>query len=459
MGLFSNKNGGMMDVIRCDEPSYLIWKWHPTGSTARNNKRENAIRWGSSLRVNEGEVAVFVYDQTDGTQMDFIEGPHNGFIETVNFPVLASIIGVAFAGASPFQAEIYFINLARIIQSPFAVPFFDVFDPRFLDFAVPVAVRGTINFNITDYREFIKLQRLRDFNLTAFQTQIRDAVVKHVKDVVANMPAEKNIPVVQIERQIALINETVEEAIKQRLFNNFGVTVTGVDISVIELDKNSDGFMSLKNVTQDVSTATVEAQTAADVRNIHDMQRINAENVQETLRIQREEGQYAQRKQTQTENFAAYQTEAQAEVGVAGANALGQMGAGGAGDVSGGGGFNPAAMMTGMAIGGAMGQNIAGTMNNMMSSMNQPQAGMTPPPIPTVAYNVVVNNSASGPFDMTTLAQMVLAGTLTMETLVWKAGMGSWVKAGTIQELQEIFISTPPVPPPMPPIPPIPPVE
>lgn len=31
MGLFSRneKNGGIMDEIRCDEPSYLIWKWHP----------------------------------------------------------------------------------------------------------------------------------------------------------------------------------------------------------------------------------------------------------------------------------------------------------------------------------------------------------------------------------------------------------------------------------------------
>lgn len=30
MGLFGkNKTneGGMLDVIRCDEPSYLIWKW------------------------------------------------------------------------------------------------------------------------------------------------------------------------------------------------------------------------------------------------------------------------------------------------------------------------------------------------------------------------------------------------------------------------------------------------
>ena len=39
------KNGGcFMDEIRCDEPSYLIWKWHPAGSVNDHNNRENAIR-------------------------------------------------------------------------------------------------------------------------------------------------------------------------------------------------------------------------------------------------------------------------------------------------------------------------------------------------------------------------------------------------------------------------------
>ena len=85
MGLFGNKNksneGGLMDVIRCDEPSYLIWKWRPKGEDANSTKKENAIRYGSSLRVKDGEVAVFVYHQKDGTQQDFIEGPYDDTIK------------------------------------------------------------------------------------------------------------------------------------------------------------------------------------------------------------------------------------------------------------------------------------------------------------------------------------------------------------------------------------------
>jgi membrane protease subunit (stomatin/prohibitin family) len=378
MALFdrNNRRGGFMDEIRCDEPSYLIWKWYPAGSQQGNNNRENAIRWGTSLRVKDGEVAVFVYKQKDGLMQDFVVGPFDQIIKTANFPVLASIVSLAYDGGTPFQAEVYFINLARIIQVRFGVPFFDVYDPRFVDFGVPVAVRGTISFKIDDYREFIKLHRLSNFNLEDFQKQIRDAIIRYVKDTVANASSVNNIPLVQIESKTAQINDVIEYDIGVRLKENFGVAVSGVDIGVIELDKSSDGYTQLMAVTKELTAATVEAQTAANIKNIHDKQRIESEDYQETLRVQREEGQYSQRKQTQTANFATYQTEAQTEVGIAGANALGQMGSNGAGgvDLGGGGvGFNPAAMMAGMAVGGAVGQNIAGTMNNMISGINVPQ--------------------------------------------------------------------------------------
>ena len=121
--------------------------------------------------------------------------------------ILASIVGLAYEGGTPFQAEVYFINLARIIQVRFAVPFFDVYDPRFVDFGVPVAVRGTVSFGISDYREFIKLHRLSNFNLDDFQRQIRDVVSRYVKDAVANAPAAHNIPLVQIETKTAIIND------------------------------------------------------------------------------------------------------------------------------------------------------------------------------------------------------------------------------------------------------------
>ena len=438
MDFFDRKKhtGGFMDEIRCDEPSYLIWKWHPAGAQLGEGNRENAIRWGSSLRVKDGEVAVFAYKQKNGTMQDFIEGPFDQVLKTANLPVLASIVGLAYEGGTPFQAEVYFINLAKIVQIKFGVPFFDVYDPRFEDFGVPVAVRGTVSFGISNYREFIKLHRLNNFSLDDFQKQIRDAVCRYVKDCVANAPAAHSIPVVQIESKTAQINDAIEYDISERLKESFGVLVSGVDISAIEIDKASDGYRQLMAVTKDIATTKTQAETADYV---------------ERLRIQREEGQYAQHKQTQSANLGAFQVEKQAEVGVAGAQALGQMGANGAGDVNlsgGGDGFNMAAMMASMAVGGAVGQNIAGTMNNMMGGIQQPvQSGMTPPPIPTAVYHVAVNGQATGPFDATTLAQMVASGQLTANSLVWKNGMAQWAKAGTVDELKNLLANgMPPIP-------------
>lgn len=434
---FPKRTGGFIDQIRCDESSYLIWKWHPSGVKQGEGNRENAIRWGSSLRVKDGEVAVFVYKQKNGTLQDFVVGPFDQTIKTANFPVLASIVGLGYEGGTPFQAEIYFINLAQIIQVDFAVPFFDVYDPRFTDFGVPVAVRGTISFKISDYKRFIKLHRLIDFSLDIFQSQIRNAVTRYVKDVVANAPAANNIPVIQIETKTAQITDAIEYDVTQRLSENFGVEVSGVDIGAIEIDKTSDGYRNLMNVTRDVTTAKVEAET---------------KDYTERLRIQREEGQYALHKQTQSANIGAFQVEKQAEIGIAGAEALGHMGENGAGSVNLGNGsdngFNPAAMMAGMTLGGAVGQNIAQTMNSALSGTNnqQPQNSVTPPPIPAVSYHVAVNGQATGPYTIDVLKQMIGSGQIVSDTLVWKQGMENWEQAGNINDIKNLF-SIPPIPP------------
>ncbi len=428
----NKRTGGFMDEIRCDEPSYLIWKWHPAGAQQGNN-RENAIRWGSSLRVKDGEVAIFVYKQPNGVMQDFIVGPFDQIIKTENLPVLASIVGLAYEGGTPFQAEIYFINLAQIIQTKFAVPFFDVYDPRFDDFGVPVAVRGTISFKISDYRQFIKLHRLNTFNLEDFQKQVRDAVIRYVKDVVANAPTVNDIPLVQIETKTAQINDVAEYDISQRLKETFGVEVSGVDIGAIEIDKSSEGYRQLMSVTKDIAFAKVQAETTDYV---------------ERLRIQREEGQYAMHKQTQSANIGAFQVEKQTEVGIAGAEALGHMGENGAGGVdlgNGGTGFNPAAMMAGMALGGAVGQNMAGIMNSAMNPNSVSQNNATPTPIPTVTYHIAVDGQATGPYDLQVLQQMAATGQLKTDSLVWKTGMVAWTKAGETDELKGLF--APPVPP------------
>ena len=103
-----------------------------------------------------------------------------------------------------------------------------------------------------------------------------------------------------------------------------------------------------------------------------------------------------------------------------------------------------------MAIGGAVGQNIAGAMNSFMQGtppVSQAQSlSTTPPPIPSVVFHVAINGQATGPYDLPSLAKMAAAGQLNADSLVWKAGMDQWARAGTIDELKHLFAAIPPIP-------------
>ena len=437
MGIFTkDKKGGMADAIRCDESDYLIYKWHPNKYAEGELKRETAIRTSSILRVKTGEVAVFVYKQKDGQLEDYIVGPFEETIKTKNFPVLSSIIGLWYEGDTPFQAEVFFINISQVVQFRFGIPYFNVVDPRFPDFEVPVAVRGTVTFGIADYKRFVKCHQLVTVTLDNIKKKVSDTVCRYIKDAVAGAPTENNIPVISIESKLDLINEKAEMKIKNRVDELFGIKVSGVDISDIEIDKESIAYKELRQVTKDLA----KRQAEADIL-----------NYEEQLRIQREESQYAQHKGTQSSNISAYQLEKQAEVGIAGAESLGKMGANGAGGVNLGGsgngevGFNPAAMMVGMSVGSAVGQNIAGTLNGAMSGA---PSQMTPPPVPAVMYHVAVNGQPAGPFDINTLRQMAAGEAFNGESLVWKDGMSEWAKAEDVEDLKNIFPSSiPPIPP------------
>ena len=415
MAIFSNKqDGGLMDVIRCDEQEYLVWKWRPSGES-NSTRKENAIRYGSNLRVKDGEMAVFFYQQNNGTIQDFIIGPHDQTIKTANFPILTSIVGLAFGGNSPFQAEIYYINLASNIQIRYGIPYFDVFDPRFPDLGVPCAVRGTLTFNITDYKNFIKLNRLINFSLDDFKNQVKDFFIRKAKSVVLNITSETGIPAMQLETRIDQISDYLKSKLADSLADDFGVNLKRIDIGTIELDKEHPHYQQLKKSTVDQQTKLIDATTDIEITN--------------------------RLLQVQGKNINVHQINLQADVAKTAAESLGQLGGGMGGD----GGMNPAGMMAGMMMGGAVGGSMANTMGNMMHGVNQPQ--QTPPTPPNSQYYIAINGQQSGPFALFQLQQMLNEGTFTKNHHIWKQGMADWILASDDQEISKIFSSVPPPPP------------
>ncbi|OON68976.1 SPFH domain-containing protein [Hymenobacter sp. CRA2] len=424
--LFGQKReGGWLDVIRCDEPDYLVWKWRPAGTEGATHK-ENALRFGSSLRVKDGELAVFVYPQNDGTQQDYILGPQDRMIRTLNLPVLSELLGGAYGGDSPFQAEVYFINLAGNNQLRFGIPEFDLFDPRFPDLGVPCTVRGSLTFNLTNYQQFIKLNRLVNFSLEDFNEQIRSAFTRKAKSVVANVPIEQGLPVLQIERKLDELCALLQERLRPVLEDDFGVNLKRVDIGAIELDKAHPHYQQLKLTTADQQTKLAQAQTD-----------IGIVNLAENARIQRKDTEL----QVEGRNFPVHQLDLQASVLHAAADNLGQM------SQLGDGGYSAAGLMTGVAVGGLVGQQMGG----MFGSLGRIPA-MPPPPPAGPLYHLALRGQTLGTFTLEQLRQMALNGTLTTNHHVWREGFAAWELAGQSADLVPVFAEVPP-PPPAPPQP------
>lgn len=486
-----------MDMIRCDEKDYLIWKWRPDAQTAAGrSKKENSIRYGSSLRVRPGQAAVFLY-QSKG-KYDIITGPFDDIVRAENMPILASIIGMAYKGGTPFQAEVYFINLARGMELPFTIPYFRVIpsEPEYKAYDIEVAIKGALAFQVpTDtamVKYFLESWGTMDTTMAEFQNKVKALLTQEIKQIVTNAPKDTGIFVMHFNQLIGEIGHYILARVQERIMQRFGVFASDIIIEDIRYDEESEGYQKLKRLTEDqaqlynlenekTTLLSFEIKretmrTDADIRNqtAREMADIQMEHMRDTSARMRDEAQRAQRLQSEqaarqaelgseSAYINAHSIDKQADVLKTGMQNIGQMSSMNFG--GGDGHMNPAGMMTGMMMGAAMGQQVGGMMNQMGQTMQQGMAGAgkpqaTPPPIPTAQQRVfylAINGAQYGPCDVSALSQMLAAGQINGDTLAWCEGMLAWQPMKLIPALSGLF--APPsgaVPPPIPDVPPIP---
>ena len=359
-------------------------------------------------------------------------------------------------------------NLSKGSQLNFAIPYFDVFDPRLQDYGVPVSVHGAVVYAIEDMDLFHSVNRNEGYSDETFKNKLRGQLTKFIKSVVSNAPSDAQIPVVQIERKIFEISELIQQRVTPQVEKLFGITIRSLDITGINVDKESRGYRELKALTADLEKERMMAQHNAQISNFNlnndlqqdmlkkqselnldamgrrqeldlggqeELQRMNLENQRETMRIQREEMQRASRLQTEQTFMGAHQANLNAGVlnnatdnginafrqqTMGGMNNMGQMG--GAPQMPGQKGMGGAPQMPGM--------------------------GAT---IPQVQYYIGVYGQQYGPCDWNKLQQLVQQDQLTQQSYVWKNGMAQWEFAGNVAELAPLFQGTAPQMPGMPP--------
>ena len=359
-------------------------------------------------------------------------------------------------------------NLSKGSQVNFAIPYFDVFDPRLQDYGVPVSLHGAVVYAIEDMDLFHSVNRNEGYSDETFKNKLRGQLTKFIKSVVVNAPIDAQIPVVQIERKIFEISELIQQRVTPQVEKLFGITIRSLDITGINVDKESRGYRELKALTADLEKERMMAQHNAQISNFNlnndlqqdmlkkqselnldamgrrqeldlggqeELQRMNLENQRETMRIQREEMQRASRLQTEQTFMGAHQANLNAGVlnnatdnginafrqqSMGGMNNMGQMG--GAPQMPGQKGIGGAPQMPGMGAA-----------------------------VPQVQYFIGINGQQYGPCDWNKLQQLVQQGQLTQQSYVWKNGMPQWEFAGNVAELAPLFQGTAPQMPGMPP--------
>ena len=285
-------------------------------------------------------------------------------------------------------------NIAKGSQVKFSVPYFDVFDPRFDNFPVPIAVHGMVVYAVDDVARFNSINKTQN----------------NVKGVVTNAPADNQIHVLQLERKILEISDLVQQYVTPKIESLFGINIRSIDITEIVVDKTSRGYRELKAVTADLDKDALRRRQEMSLGGQEEMQRMQLEHQRETMRIQREELQRASRLQTETNFLAAHQADLN---------------------------------------GGAVLEQHRPYTQQMPNSV-PPMPGAQP----QVQYMVGVNGQQVGPCNWSQLQQLVQQGQLTQQTYVWKQGMANWEYAGNVHELQPLSVNA--VPPQMPGMPPIP---
>jgi len=109
---------------------------------------------------------------------------------------------------------------------------------------------------------------------------------------------------------------------------------------------------------------------------------------------------------------------------------------------------NPAGGGASEGMGLGIGFAMANQMVRGMGQTGAPPTAAGPPPLPGEAWYVAVNGQTQGPFSLAHLTDGIASGQVTGATLVWSAGMSSWLPAGQVSQFAGRFDAPPPPPPP-----------
>ena len=372
----------LRDFIQGELIDIVEWLESSTDAMAwRFDRPDNEIKNGAKLIVRPGQLALFV---EQGTVADvFQPGSHE--LATKNLPLLSKLRGWKYGFESPFKAEIVFVstrqftNLKWGTKTPVMTR-----DPELG--AIRLRAYGTYAVRVRDAESFVRelVGANSSYTIGQISDQIRDMVTARF----AELLGEKPIPVLQLAANYRELGELATDKLAVEL-SRFGVELTQLVVESIALP--------------DEVAATLDQKTRLGL-------------------LGGDIGAYAQLQAADAIRDSARNT------GTGGAGAAIGVGLGMAQQIAG---------ATSQALNGTGGAGVA---NPTANGNPQSPPPIAPPPLPNaLAIWLGVQGKPTGPLDLAALKQHFRNGTLTRDTLAWRAGMQERKPASQLDELNDVL--------------------
>jgi len=183
------------------------------------------FKFGSQLIVREGQAAVFF---RDGKALDTF-GPGRHTLNTNNLPLLTGIMGIAFGGATPFTAEVYFVSLREFSDLRWGTAQPVVF--RDTDFGmVRLRAFGGYSMRVGDPQLFVQqvVGSQGVYTIGFIEDYLRGVIVNEFNDMLGAVHTTLlNLPGQSSELAAAMRNALVDD------FRRIGLDITSFQVIAI----------------------------------------------------------------------------------------------------------------------------------------------------------------------------------------------------------------------------------
>lgn len=367
----------LIDVVKREMTDNELCKKFPS----------NDLRLGSQLVVYPSQIAFFVkggmiYDE-------FETGTYT--LKASNIPLLNKVINLPFGGNSPFQAEVWFVNLITKLDMKWGTnASIQLEDPKY-NIIVPVRAFGQYGVKVTNPKIFLKtlIGNMSDFSAEKVDRYFKGKMLSLLNALIAKKVASDGISILEINTHLVEMSEYCNTEINVS-FEKYGLELVDFSIVSINFPENDPSFVKLK------AAKDLAARLKIAGRDVYQMER----------------------------SFDVLETAAGNE---------GTMG-----------------QMVGMGAGLGVGMGVGSGMSSMASQIINTNP-VAPPPLPQeTQYHIYLNGQQLSGMTLQNITLFIRNGMMNSSTLVWKAGLPQWVNASQIPEIAALFNQqAPPLPPQM----------